>query len=334
MHLEQSRQNEEMPDDLPDTTIVQQLTPQWRCRVLIVDDDDIVRAYLSAVLKKASYDVHVAASAEEGLRVLDTSQFQIVVTDWQMPGMDGLELCRKIRLKQVDGYVYVMMLTVRESKQDMLVSMAAGADDYIVKGSSLDEILARMEVARRITHLEYSLRLSNRENRRLSVTDPLTTAHNRRYLMKYLPRELARAQRYNRPLSVLCCDIDGFKQVNDRLGHAAGDQVLQEFVLRGTQCIRETSDWLARSGGDEFVIVMPETNLEGANTVADKLRRILMNPPIIINERPLKVTVSIGVTALESRRDLSNTAPLDLLRSADLALYTSKRSGKDQITAS
>jgi diguanylate cyclase (GGDEF)-like protein len=301
--------------------------------VLIVDDDDIVGAYLSAVLKKASYDVQVATSAEQALRILDTSQCQIVVTDWQMPGMDGLELCRRVRLKQADGYVYVMMLTARESKQDMLVSMAAGADDYIVKGSSVDEILARMEVARRITHLEYSLRLSNRENRRLSVTDPLTTSHNRRYLMKYLPRELARAQRYNRPLSVLCCDIDAFKQINDRLGHAAGDQVLQEFVVRATQCIRETSDWLARTGGDEFVIVMPETNLEGAHTVANKLRRLLTSPPIVIHECPLRVTVSIGVTALETRRDLSNTAPLDLLRAADLALYTSKRCGKDQITA-
>jgi diguanylate cyclase (GGDEF)-like protein len=190
-----------------------------------------------------------------------------------------------------------------------------------------------MEVARRITHLEYSLRLSNRENRRLSVTDPLTTAHNRRYLMKYLPRELARAQRYNRPLSLLCCDIDGFKQVNDRLGHGAGDQVLQEFVVRATQCIRETSDWLARTGGDEFVIVMPETNLEGANTVAHKLRQVLAHPPIVTHGTALKVTVSIGVTALESRCDLSNTAPVDLLRAADLALYASKRAGKDQATA-
>jgi diguanylate cyclase (GGDEF)-like protein len=333
MHLEQSQENEEALDSLHETTIVEQLVPQWRCRVLIVDDDDIVRAYLSAILKKASYDVQVAASAEEALRVLDTSQYQIVVTDWQMPGMNGIELCRRVRLKQVDGYVYVMMLTARESKQDMLVSMAAGADDYIVKGSSVDEILARMEVARRITHLEYSLRLSNRENRRLSVTDPLTTAHNRRYLMKYLPRELARAQRYNRPLSLLCCDIDGFKQVNDRLGHGAGDQVLQEFVVRATQCIRETSDWLARTGGDEFVIVMPETNLEGANTVAHKLRHVLTHPPIVIHGSPLKVTVSIGVTALETRHDLSNTAPLDLLRAADLALYASKRAGKDQATA-
>jgi two-component system, cell cycle response regulator len=333
MHLEAAQSDVEIGDSLNDTTVVQQLSTEWQCRVLIVDDDDIVRAHLSALLKKAHYHVQVAASAEAALRILETSQCQIVLTDWQMPGMDGLELCRRVRLEQVEGYVYVMMLTVRESKQDMLVSLAAGADDYIIKGSPVEEILARMEVARRITHLEYSLRLSNRENRRLSVTDPLTTAHNRRYLMKYLPRELRRSQRYNRPLSVLCCDIDGFKAVNDKLGHAAGDVVLQEFVQRSRRCIRDTSDWLARSGGDEFSIVMPETNLDGAQRVAGKLRRVFENPTLLVHGRPVNVTVSIGVVALETRRALSQTTAPDLLRAADLALYASKRSGKDRITS-
>jgi two-component system, cell cycle response regulator len=194
MHPERSsRPAEDETEVLYDTTIVQQLVPQPQCRVLIVDDDDIVRAHLSAVLRRANYDVEVAASGEDALRILDTSQCQIVLTDWQMPGMDGLALCRKVRLEHVEGYVYLMMLTVRESKQDMLTSLAAGADDYIVKGSSIEEILARMEVARRITQLEYSLRLSNRENRRLSVTDALTAAHNRRYLMKYAARACPRA---------------------------------------------------------------------------------------------------------------------------------------------
>jgi diguanylate cyclase (GGDEF)-like protein len=247
--------------------------------------------------------------------------------------MDGLALCRKVRLEHLEGYVYVVMLTVREGKQDMLASLAAGADDYIVKGSSNDEMLARLEVARRITHLEYSLRLSNRENRRLSVTDALTATHNRRYLMKYLPRELARAQRYNRPLSVLCCDIDGFKQVNDQLGHAAGDHVLKEFAQRAASCLRETSDWLARSGGDEFVIVMPETNLLGANSVAQKLRHVLTEPPLLIHDRPLKVTVSIGVTALETYREISDTTAFELLNAADKGLYASKQSGKNQATS-
>jgi diguanylate cyclase (GGDEF)-like protein len=333
MQPERSQPFDESPDVLHDTTIVQQLVPQWRCSVLVVDDDEIVREQLSTVLTSAGFDVQLTASGEEALRDLDTSQYQIVLTDWEMPGMDGVALCRKVREKPVEGYVYVVMLTVRQSKQDMLLGMAAGADDFMIKGSSNEEILARMEVARRITHLEYSLRLSNRENRRLSVTDPLTAAHNRRYLMKYLPRELTRAQRYNRPLAVLCCDIDGFKLVNDRLGHAAGDQLLQEFVQRAKRCIRDTSDWLARSGGDEFTIVMPETNLEGANTVAHKLRRIFEDPPLVIRDRLLTVTVSIGVTALETRIELSSASALELLCAADRGLYRSKRSGKSHAAA-
>src|SRR5579863_6844521 len=331
MHVDRrSRQEEDPTYATHETTIVQQLVPQWQCRVLVVDDDDIVRAQLSALLKRAHYEVQVAASGEDALRMLGTANCQIVLTDWQMPGMDGLELCRRVRQEHVHGYVYVMMLTVRESKSDMLRSMAAGADDYIVKGSSVEEFLARMEVARRITHLECSLRLSNRENRRLAVTDPLTAAHNRRYLMKYLPRELARAQRYNRPLSVLTCDIDRFKQVNDRLGHPAGDRVLQEFVLRAARCIRAKIDWLVRSGGDEFIIIMPETDLKGANCVAEKLRRVFASPPFLVNEFPLNITVSIGVTALESHRDLSQTSAVELLREADRRLYTGKRAGRNR----
>ncbi len=334
MHLELGSSPEEDPTyALHETTIVQQLVPQWQCRVLVVDDDEIVRAQLSALLKRAHYEVQVAASGEEALRLLDTVNCQIVLTDWQMPGMDGLELCRRVRQEHVQGYVYVMMLTVRESKSDMLLSLSAGADDYIVKGSPIEEILARMEVARRITHLECSLRLSNKENRRLSVTDPLTAAHNRRYLMKYLPRELARAQRYNRPLSILSCDVDEFKQVNDRLGHGAGDRVLQEFVLRAARCIRAKIDWLVRAGGDEFIIVMPETGLKGASCVAHKLRRIFASPPLLIHESPLNLSVSIGVTALETHRELSQTSAVELLREVDRQLYASKRSSPGKMTA-
>src|ERR1700685_3889695 len=136
MHLERSPAGETEVEELHDTTIVQQLVPQWQCRVLVVDDDEIVRAQLTTLLEAARYDVQVATCGEEALQILDTSQCQIVLTDWQMPGMDGLALCRKVRLEHVEGYVYVMMLTMRQDKQDMLLGMAAGADDYIVKGSS------------------------------------------------------------------------------------------------------------------------------------------------------------------------------------------------------
>ena len=319
--------------DTNELSIVQQLPAQWQCRVLVVDDDDIVRAQLSTLLTRAGYKVKLAGTGVEAMRMLSAGNFQIMLTDWQMPGMDGIELCRSVRREHVRGYVYVMMLTVRHSKEDLLLSLAAGADDYLVKGSPVEELLARMEVARRITHLECSLRASNRENRRLSVTDPLTTAHNRRYLMKYLPRELARAQRYTRPLSVLCCDIDSFKEVNDHMGHDAGDKVLQEFVLRAKRCLREKSDWLARSGGDEFTVVMPETDRNGAATVAQKLREVLITPPLTIHGRPLKISVSIGMTALETANELAQTSVPQLLRSADRGLYVNKRSRRSRLAS-
>ena len=318
------------PVDPNELSMVQQLPPQWQSRVLVVDDDEIVRAQLSTLLKRAGYKVKTAGSGVEAMRTLNAGNFQIMLTDWQMPGMDGIELCRSVRREHVRSYVYVMMLTVRQSKDDLLLSLAAGADDYVVKGSPIAELLARMEVARRITHLECSLRASNRENRRLSVTDPLTTAHNRRYLMKYLPRELSRAQRYARPLSVLCCDIDSFKEVNDHMGHDAGDRVLQEFVSRAKGCLRENSDWLARSGGDEFIVVMPETDRKGAITVAQKLGEVLIKPPLLIENRPLKVSVSIGITALETSTELAQTSVPQLLRSADRGLYANKRSRRVQ----
>jgi two-component system cell cycle response regulator len=317
----------------PDDTFMLKMGPLRECRVLVVDDDELVRAQLMALLRLAGYDVHAAGSGEEALRILDTMSCQIVLTDWQMEGMDGLSLCRNVRLKDDEGYVYVLMLTVRESKGDVLVGLAAGADDYIVKGVPAQEILARMEVGRRITQIEHSLRASNQENGRLSVTDPLTGAHNRRYLMRNLPRELERARRYEHPLAILSCDIDRFKRVNDRFGHEAGDEALRAFVIRSASCIREATDWIVRSGGEEFVVVLPETTLNGASCVAKKVREVLAAEPIVTSAGPLFVTVSIGVTAVETTDELASVSMAELLRAADRCLYVSKNLGRDRVTA-
>jgi diguanylate cyclase (GGDEF)-like protein len=312
--------------DLEDTILNRRMEAPRPCRVLIVDDDDMVRARLTALLRAAHYDVDVAASGAEALRVLKSGQCQIVLTDWQMPDMDGLALCRHIRLDQNRGYVYVLMFTVRDSKQDLLSGLAAGADDYVVKGAPIDEILARLDVGRRITHVEHSLRTSNWENHLLAVTDPLTGAHNLRYLAKQLPRELARSQRYGHPLAVLSCDIDHFKQVNDRYGHDAGDQLLRTFVALTEGSIRKDSDWLARVGGDEFMIVLPETTLQGANRVARKLRRVYALEPVSTDAGPIEFSVSIGVTALDSNHTVEAPQQIrDLLRAADRQMYATKR---------
>jgi two-component system cell cycle response regulator len=321
--------------DLNDTILTQRLEAVSPCRVLVVDDDDLVRARLTALLRMAEYEVESAASGEDALRIMRTKHCQILLTDWQMPDMDGLSLCRLVRAEPADSYVYVLMLSVRDSKQDLLTGLAAGADDYVAKSAPIEEILARMEVARRITHVEKSLRSSNRENRRLAVTDALTGAYNLRYLMKHLPRELARSQRYGHSLAILSCDIDRFKPINDGFGHEAGNDLLQAFVARAESCIRESSDWLARVGGDEFLVVLPETDVVGAHRVAEKLRKVFSRSPVLTHAGPVNFTASIGITALEPQHNIKSAANLDdLLRAADRGLYASKKLGGNHVTAS
>jgi two-component system, cell cycle response regulator len=320
--------------DLHDTILNQRMDNSQGCRVLVVDDDDLVRARLAALLRSAEFEVEMAANGEDALRIMAARHCQIVLTDWQMPDMDGLSLCRIVRSDHSESYVYVVMLTVRDSKEDLLQGLGAGADDYVSKSAPVEEIMARLEVARRITHVEYSLRRSNRENRRLAVTDPLTGAYNLRFLMKQLPRELSRSQRYVHPLAVLSCDIDRFKQINDSYGHDIGDEVLRAFVARADSCMREGSDWLARVGGDEFLVVLPETDVAGANRAAQKLRSVFSNCPVTTYAGAVKSTVSIGITALEAEREIRDPSKVeDLLRAADRGLYASKAQGGNKVTA-
>ena len=320
--------------DLNDTMLMRGLQSTQPCRILVVDDDEMVRARLSALLRASQFEVEVAESGEEALQIMNSQPCQVLLTDWQMPDMDGLSLCRYVRANRMENYVYILLLTVRSSKEDLLQGLAAGADDYVVKGGSVDEMLARLEVARRITHVEHSLRASNRENWRLSVTDPLTGTNNLRYLMKYLPRELLRSRRYGHPLAVLSCDIDGFKQINDRFGHEAGNELLKAFVARSEQCLRASSDWMARVGGDEFMIVLPETRAPGANRVAHKLRHAYMQSPVATHMGPINFTASVGVTAVEAAKEIESVSRIEhLLRAADRGLYASKSLGGNRCSA-
>jgi two-component system, cell cycle response regulator len=334
MQLDRQLHEPEPATDLSDSMLMQRLQSSQPCRLLVVDDDDLVRTRLATVLRAAQFEVEVAASGDEALRVMNARPCQVLLTDWQMPDMDGLALCRIVRADQRDSYVYVLMLTVRDHKKDLLEGLAAGVDEYVVKGGSINELLARLEVARRITHIEQSLRVANRENLRLSVTDPLTGTNNLRYLMKHLPRELVRSRRYGHPLAVLSCDIDGFKRINDRFGHEAGDQLLQEFVGRTETCLRSSSDWMARVGGDEFMVVLPETRALGANRVAHKLRKAYMALPMTTDAGSFSFTVSVGVTAVEAAHEIESVSKIEqLMRAADRGLYASKSLGGNRVSA-
>jgi two-component system cell cycle response regulator len=285
------------------------------CRVLVVDDDHLVRGRLSAILSASQYKVEVAASGAEALRILDETECHIVLTDWQMPDMDGLALCRKVRRRVQDNYVYVLMLTIRDTQHDMLTGLAAGVDDYVVKGASTEEIIARLEIGRRITHARHSPR-ANHQHPDSTAADEVTGAHNLDYLVHHLPRELSRSQRYAHALSVLTCNIDGFDHIRQQFGNEAADELLRAFVARCEGCIRR-GDWLARTGGDEFMIVLPETPAKGARRVARKLRRLFAAQPLCTSADSIGFTVRIGVATVEARNDPDGTRRIDaLLRTA------------------
>jgi two-component system cell cycle response regulator len=303
------------------------------CRVLVVDDDPLVRTRLSMLLSASQYLVEVAATGEEALRIMDTAHCHIVLTDWQMPDMDGLALCRHVRLKIQESYVYVLMLTIRDTERDVLTGLAAGADDYVVKGTPIDEILARLEIGRRISHGEYSRQTRDRDDWGLSYKDPATGAHSLNYLMQYLPRELARSQRYGHALAVLNCHIDGFTRFADRFGHEAGDEQLRSFVTNAEASIRQ-SDWLARTGGDSFMIVLPETTAAGAHRAAQKLRARFAVHPLSSPVEPIGFTISVEVTAVDGKHDADGAVQINaLLRTANCGSNGDARRSDTQLNS-
>lgn len=315
-----------------DPGVVTDLTQDRSAAILLAEDDPVTRMLMTRFLKKAGYEVDAVADGTDALEHMTQRYYPFLVTDWEMPEMDGVELCKAVRNLQLDGYVYALLLTARNAKEHIIAGLEAGADDYLVKPVHEPELIARLNTGRRILALEHSLRAANERNRILSVTDPLTGAFNRRYMMEQLPRELERCRRYGNPLSVIMCDVDHFKQVNDVKGHSAGDDVLQQFVARMQRSIRATSDWVARLGGEEFLIVLPETGFQGAMIVAEKIRAIMTSVPFVTREGDVVATSSFGVAATELHGPDLAMKSETLIRAADQCLYTSKQSGRNRAT--
>jgi two-component system cell cycle response regulator len=315
-----------------DAGVVTDLTQDRSTAILLAEDDPVTRMLMTRFLKKAGYEVDAVADGTEALEHMTRHYYPFLVTDWEMPEMDGIELCKAVRNLQLDGYVYALLLTARNAKEHIIAGLEAGADDYLVKPVHEPELIARLNTGRRILALEHSLRAANERNRVLSITDPLTGAFNRRYMMEQLPRELERCRRYGNPLAVIMCDIDHFKQVNDVKGHSAGDDVLQQFAARMQRSTRANSDWVARLGGEEFLIVLPETDFRGAMFVAEKIRAITTSVPFVTREGDVLATSSFGVASTESHGpDLAMNIET-LIRAADQCLYTSKQSGRNRAT--
>ncbi|MSM38328.1 MAG: diguanylate cyclase [Geobacter sp.] len=299
--------------------------------ILLVDDDRFIRRITEDALVRLGYKVETAANGKIALKMLVEGDFPLVISDWVMPEMDGVELCRAIRESHRQQYTYIILLTSQARQDDIIKGLEAGADEYLVKPVNPAELTVRIKTARRIIDLERSLQRSLEEIKRLSLTDALTGVFNRRYLDDRLLQELKRAYRYERPLSIAMLDIDHFKLVNDRYGHQAGDTVLKICAAQVGESIRGEVDWLARYGGEEFVVVLPETDLNGALIVAERLRKLISGLVISDVGHDIRITASFGVASHTPwQQDLAIDSE-QLIRVADACLYQAKQNGRNLV---
>ncbi len=246
---------------------------------------------------------------------------------------DSLELIRKVRACQTDHASYILYVAELDEGAEREAGLIAGADDCVGRRAPERELHARIGGGRRIAELEAVLRVALVENRKLSTTDDLTRVASRRFFTKHFPREVERAARYGRALALILCDIDHFKNVNDTLGHAGGDEVLRQFGRRLQDQLRRGVDWAARIGGEEFAIVLPETSYERALDVARKLRAAVANKNFEAQNRSVEITASFGLCGLESVPRGVRKIAENLVKVADAALYRSKNSGRNRVTA-
>jgi two-component system, cell cycle response regulator len=299
--------------------------------ILIAEDNPVSRKLMEITLRQAGYEVVSAVNGLEALKIFKERFFPIILTDWGMPEMDGLELCRAIRENPAEGYVFIFLITARDSKKDIIVGLEAGADDYLTKPFDRSELIARLKTALRVLDLEKSLKDAYERIRILSITDKLTGCFNRTYMDEYLAKEITRATRYQRPVSLIMADIDHFKRVNDTYGHQAGDLVLTNFVASIKQGLRKDVDWIARYGGEEFLMVLPETDLENAVLSAERLRKIVSESVTEHGKHRIRITASFGVVGYKPSAKNVNIPYETIINQADNALYQAKNEGRNRV---
>jgi two-component system, cell cycle response regulator len=290
-------------------------------RILIADDEDGTRLKLETVLGKLGYEVVVARDGNEAWELLQRDDAPaLALLDWLMPGLDGVEVCRKVRRSGKLPYVYIVMLTVKGQKQDLVAGMDAGADDYLSKPFDVEELRVRLHAGERILALQEELRLQ-------ATHDDLTGVLNRGTVLEILRRELALVTRKSVPVAIILADLDDFKQVNDRHGHAIGDTVLREAARRLATPMRPY-DAIGRYGGEEFLIVLPGCGMDSALLVAERVRCSVGGRPITTPAGDVAMTVSLGVSAVEKAPPRLAD---ELIQAADDALYRAKRAGRDRV---
>lgn len=297
-------------------------------KALIAEDNPGFRQALEKLLKKWGYDVVAATNGRQALDVLRKDDPpRLAILDWMMPELDGVEVCRRVREQNREPYIYILLLTAKDTAEELIEGMEAGADEYLRKPVNTQELRVRLRAGRRIIDLQEELVRARELLRQQATRDCLTEFFNRGAMFEVLNRELKRAERESDPLSLIMTDLDHFKEINDRLGHPAGDAVLHEAARRMAACVRPY-DAPCRYGGEEFVIVMPGCSLDDAIVRAEDIRAQLAATPIHVPEGLVNITCSVGVTATSGPAGFDSSA---LLHEADEALYAAKNKGRNRV---
>ncbi len=313
----QLQRNDMKPEEMEDKKV----------KVLAVDDDEDGLYILRLILSKMKYEVHTAKDGEEALEKADALIPDIILLDVMMPKINGFEVCKRIKRTPEGQYIPIILLTAKNELVSKIEGLECGADEYLTKPYEMGELTARIKSMLRIKQLNDTLRHANRQLEALSITDELTKLFNRRHINKKLDDEFRRATRYKHHLSCLLLDADHFKNVNDTYGHAFGDVVLREIAAILYDTAREV-DVCGRFGGEEFIALLPSTDLERAFIVADRVRKKVEAHPFEHEGTTIHRTVSIGISAVPD--DLIKDE-FQLVEWADIAMYAAKTQGRNLV---
>jgi two-component system cell cycle response regulator len=325
LYADMTYQNQGSPD------LLEFERPGSACsQVLVAEDDAMFRTILQSWLGPWGYRVTLAEDGAKAWTILQQEHPpQVLILDWMMPEINGLDLCRKVREQNRHPYQYILLATAKDAKQDLVRGLEAGADDYLTKPFDRSELRARLRACNRILSLQEGQMLAQEQLRFQATHDPLTGVWNRGAILETLRRELERSARTQSATGLLMLDIDHFKKINDTHGHLTGDAALKEVTHRILNAVR-TYDSVGRYGGEEFLIVLPGCGREELDHGAERIRSAVDSGPMLLNGATLSITVSLGA-AVTTGAAISD---LQMLAAVDSALYRAKEIGRNRTVRS
>jgi diguanylate cyclase (GGDEF)-like protein len=297
-------------------------------KILVADDDAVSRCLMERILNRAGYEVVLAEDGPEALRILGSPGGpRLALLDWMMPGLDGPSVCLEVRSSRERPYSYIILLTSKGSKEDLVAGLEAGADDYLTKPCNAEELKARLRTGERVLRLEDTLVQAREEMRFKATHDALTSLWNRGAILALMEDEIRRVERERTNSSLLLCDVDHFKRINDAHGHLMGDAVLREVAVRLSSATRP-GDAVGRYGGEEFLIILGDCGPDSLARRAEEIRQAIVSPSFSGIPQALSVSISIGAITIDHS---TSVTPESCLSQMDVALYRAKLEGRDRI---